>query len=204
MIFYDFVQYSTGTFFSTLQVLVDRYIHYMSNETNTEENNNRKVGRIIAIIVAVLVIAALIVGGMKKKTDTATDTTAALPEGCKPGFLFSETTGKPCPQTETGADAYKADEGMVNTSGYEAAIRQYAGKVVIFDGACKPISMISGTIAPGTRILVANNSEKQLALSVAGKSATLDAYHYFTTTLRTTGDTSITCDSKSAATITVK
>lgn len=174
----------------------------MSNETQTDDKN-RKIGRIIAIVVAVVVIAALIVGGAKKK-DGPADTTAAVPEGCKPGFLFSETTGKPCPQADTGTDADKTDEGVVNTSGYEAVIRQYAGKVVIFDGACKPISMISGTIAPGTRILVANNSEKQLALSVAGKSATLDAYHYFTTTLRTTGDTSITCDSKSAATITVK
>jgi cell division septation protein DedD len=173
------------------------------NTESTEENKNRKIGRIIAIIVAVIVIGALIVGGARKKTDSS-DVSSGLPEGCKPGFLFSETTGKPCPQTETPSVDTATTEGVLNTSGYEAAIRSYAGKVVIFDASCKAVSMISSPITAGTRILVANNSDKQLDLSVAGKSEKLDAYHYFTTTLKSAGDTQITCDAKTAATIKVK
>lgn len=175
----------------------------MSNEQTTDENKNRKIGRIIAVIVAVIVVVALIIGGSSKKGDEAADG-STLPEGCKPGFLFSETSGKPCPQTDTTSDDTVTAEGAINTSGYEAAIRAYAGKVVIFDASCKPVSMISSPVTAGTRILVANNSEKALDLSVAGKSEKLDAYHYFTTTLKSAGDTQITCDTKTAATIKVK
>lgn len=175
----------------------------MSNEQTVDESKNRKVGRIIAVIVAVVVIVALIVGGSTKKEDTVTKGTE-LPEGCKPGYLFSETTGKPCPQTDTVSDSTATTEGVINTSGYEAAIRAYAGKVVIFDASCKPVSMIASSVAPGTRILVANNSEKQLEVAVAGKSEKLDAYHYFTTTLKSAGDAQITCNTKTAATIKVK
>lgn len=175
----------------------------MSNESNTEDTKNRKIGRIIAIVVAVIVIAALIIGGARK--DAPVDTaTVVVPEGCKPGFLFSETSGVPCPQTETPESVQTDTEGVLNTSAYEAAIRQYAGKVVIFGEACKPISTISGSIAPGTRILVANNSNTSLALAVAGKSEVLDGYHYFTTTLKTAGDTAVTCDAKTAAIIKVQ
>jgi hypothetical protein len=54
--------------------------------------------RIAGGILLLIVIAALIGNGkMKQSSDTVTRTGT---EGCQPGYLFSETTGKPCPQPE--------------------------------------------------------------------------------------------------------
>jgi len=174
----------------------------MDNQSTTEENKNRKIGRIIAVIVAVIVVIALIVGGASK-SDTASTGTNELPEGCKPGFLFSETTGKPCPQEGTIAPEDTAVAGSTGSSAYEDAIRAYAGKVVVFDATCKPVAMTS-SVAVGTRVLIANNSEKQLTLAVGQKSEKLDAYHYFTTTLNAKGDVKVMCEGKESATISVK
>jgi len=175
----------------------------MTNETNTDEAKNRKTGRIIATVVAVLVIIALVIGGARKKTDAPVTIGDTLPEGCKPGFLFSETTGKPCPIVDDATSATDTKpEGI--SSAYEAALKEYAGKLIAFDGACKQIAGIAGPIATGTRILVANNSPKQITLGVGGKTETLDGYHYFTTTLRTKGDLKVSCENKEAAMIKVQ
>lgn len=173
----------------------------MSNESTADESKNRKIGRIIAVIVAVVVVVALIIGGSSKKNkEAATDTT--LPEGCKPGFLFSETSGKPCPQDKaTTTDT--TTPAPVATSAYEDAIRTYAGKVIVFDASCKPVAT-TALVTAGTRVLVANNSDKQLTLALGAKSEVLDGYHYFTTTLSAKGDAKVTCNSKDAVTITVK
>lgn len=173
----------------------------MSNEQTTDENKNRKIGRIIAVIVAVIVVVALIIGGAHKKSDTASQT-SDLPEGCKPGFLFSETSGKPCPQDKaTTTDT--ATPAPVATSAYEDAIHTYAGKVIVFDASCKPVAT-TASVSAGTRVLVANNSDKQLTLALGAKSEVLDGYHYFTTTLTAKGDAKVTCNGKDAVTITVK
>ena len=168
----------------------------MSNET---PEKNRKIGRIIAVVVAVVVIAALVVGGTRKSEETAV--TTDLPEGCKPGYLFSETTGKPCPQPEAAAETPATS--VASSSAYEEALRTYAGKLVMFDAACKPVA-VPGSLAVGTRILVANNSEKQLTLAVGEKKEVLDGYHYFTTTLSAKGDAKVLCEGKESFTISVK
>lgn len=170
----------------------------MSNET---PEKNRKIGRIVAVTVAVIVIAALIVGGARK--GEAPTVTGDMPEGCKPGFLFSETTGKPCPQPEdTSTTEEKTDAGI--PTAYEAALKEYAGKLVAFDATCKQVAGIGGAVAAGTRILVANNSPKQLTIAVDGKKETLDGYHYFTTTVKTKGDVKVSCENTDAATIKVQ
>lgn len=173
----------------------------MSNEQTADESKNRKIGRIIAVIVAAIVVVALIIGGSSKKNEeAATDTT--LPEGCKPGFLFSETSGKPCPQDKT-TTTDTTTPAPVATSAYEDAIRTYAGKVIVFDAACKPVAT-TASVNAGTRVLVANNSDKQLTLALGAKSEVLDGYHYFTTTLSAKGGAKVTCNGKDAVTITVK
>jgi hypothetical protein len=68
-------------------------------DTPEKQERNRKVMRIASIILIIAVVAALIVSGAsRKKTDMTVET--GLPDGCKPGYLFSETTGKPCPKDE--------------------------------------------------------------------------------------------------------
>lgn len=173
----------------------------MSNESTGDDNKNRKIGRVIAVIVAVIVIAALIIGG--GRTSETVSTADGLPEGCKPGFLFSETTGKPCPQEESVVANDTVLATTTGSSAYEDAIRTYAGKVVVFDAACKPVATPSSVTA-GTRVLIANNSDKELTLAVGQKSEVLDGYHYFTTTLTTKGDAKVMCNGKEAATISVK
>ncbi len=178
----------------------------MDNNTPKEANmvekqeRNRKMLRVAGIVIILVIIAALVGNGSLKRS--VAPTMDNVPVDCKPGDLFSQTTGKPCP-TPTDSPANVDAAASVGPSGYEEAIRMYAGKVVIFDAACKPLP-VAPTFAKGTRILVANNSTKTQTLTVAGKSEVLDAYHYFTVPLATVGDTVVTCNGAPAATISVK
>lgn len=163
----------------------------------TEQPTKNKRGIVISII-AIVVVIAIAVFAIPKKAATPTPTDSSADVGCKPGYLFSETTGNPCPQAA-------ANETPVGApSAYEAALKDYAGKLVAFDGACKQVSGISSSIPAGTRILVANNSDKTIKLSVDGKSETLDGYHYFTTTIKAKGAVKVSCENKDAATINVQ
>lgn len=166
-------------------------------EAQTPEVRNRK-GLRVAIIVIILIIVAAAIGNSKWKASKSSDD--AVLSDCKPGDLFSQSTGKPCPQTADTTTDTSADTATV--SGYEAAIREYAGKVVVFDGACKPLPA-NPTFAPGTRILIANNAPKAATIAFADKTESLDGYHYFTYSLKT-ADVMVTCNGAPAVTISVK
>lgn len=167
-------------------------------EANTVEKHerNRRILRVAGIII-ILGIIALIGNGFLKRT--AAPMEGDVPAGCKPGDLFSETTGKPCPQPEENA---AVEDQSVVASAYEEAIRLYGGKIVIFDAQCKALPATQ-TLPVDTRVLIANNSPKQLSIAVPGRTEVLDGYHYFTSKLTTAGDVSITCNGAQAATITV-
>ena len=111
---------------------VQTRVNTMNQDTNTEHKNG-KAGRIIAVVVAVLVIAALIVGTAKHKKNVA-QAPAMTDDGCKPGYLFSEVTGKPCPAT-TEPLSVEGEKATTEASGYEAAVAQYAGKLVVVDAS---------------------------------------------------------------------
>lgn len=188
----------------------------MNNENNNQQNGqtgdtqdrNKKIMRGVGIVLIIVVIAALASGkwtktGTKETTDDVV-VTQEMPEGCKPGFLFSETSGKPCP-TPADMTAVTTDTEATATSpsGYDEAVRMYAGKVVLFDATCKALPEAPAFTA-GTRVLVANNSSKTQTLSLAGRTETLDAYHYFTVALKTPGTIVASCNGTAAANVEVK
>ncbi len=179
----------------------------MNNETRKEatvvgkEERNRKTLRIAGIIVAIVVIAALVGNSKwKRASDTAVND---VPADCKPGDVFSKETGKPCPSAIETADTEVRTATSNGPGGYEEAIRMYAGKVIIFDAACKSLP-VTPMFTVGTRILVANNSSVALTLALSDKSEKLDPYHYYTYALKTAGDMVVTCNGAAAATISVK
>ncbi len=170
----------------------------MNQDTNTEHKNG-KTGRIIAVVVAVLVIGALVVGSAQRKKNAAPTPEAA--EGCKPGYLFSEVTGKPCPAT-TEPLSVEGEKATTEASGYEAAVAQYAGKLIVVDSACvaTPNAL---TVGANTRILIGNNSSQAQTLALGDRSETLDGYHYFTYSLKSGGEMKLSCNGADVATITV-
>ncbi len=188
----------------------------MNNENNNQQNGqtgdtqdrNKKIMRGVGVVLIIVVIAALASGkwtktGTKDATDGAV-VTQEMPEGCKPGFLFSETSGKPCPTpADMTAVTTDTEAAATSPSGYDEAVRMYAGKVVLFDAACKTLPE-APTFAAGTRVLVANNSSKTQTLSLGGRTEALDAYHYFTVALKTPGELTAQCNGAAAATVTVK
>ncbi len=169
-------------------------------EAQTPEARTKKGRRIAIVLIVLIVIGALASNGVFQKKDSTTDSTSnGLPEGCKPGYLFSETTGKPCPQPEENK---VTDEQAVTASAYEEAIRMYGGKLVVLDAQCKALPAVQ-TLATGTRILIANNSTKQRTVATPDRTEVLDGYHYFTYKLGAPGEISITCDGAASAKITI-
>ncbi len=179
----------------------------MSNQENNPESQDRKkkIMRVTAVIVIIVVIAALVAGSaMKRRAAAPAPVAAETVEGCKPGFLFSETSGKPCPKDVTTVDTdTKAKTAAAAPGGYEEAIRMYAGKVVVFDATCKPMPA-APAFALGDRVLVANNSDKEATLSLGGRTEKLDGYHYFTVSLKAPGEFKAQCNGTDAATVMVK
>lgn len=198
----------------------------MNNQPNQNQNNqpkpaivvngdqNKNFMKIAAIVVILVIIAALVGNGKWKANNGSQESSNEisssenLPDGCKPGYLFSETTGKPCPaiSQSTSASAIEAttpSTTVSTSSSYASALKTYAGKTIMFDASCKanPAEM---TVDAGTRVLVANNSNKTLALALGSKSASLRPYHYFTHTLKEAGEVKALCNGTSTATVTVK
>lgn len=170
-----------------------------AKEAQTSDTRKKNIIKIAGAILIIVVIAAII-GRGTSKAPVQQPADAGMPDGCKPGYLFSETTGKPCPKDETTQAPQTAP---ATVSGYEEAVKSYGGKVVLFDGACKSLT----TIAPqtvGTRILIANNSDKQLTIAVPGRTQILDSYRYFTYPLKASGAVTVTCGGAPAVVVTVK
>ena len=173
-------------------------------QTPETQERNKKIMRAVVVVIVVIVIAVLASGSMTKRPSDTKTVSDELPEGCKPGFLFSETSGKPCPAPATAAlDDTDREESTTETSGYEEAIRAYAGKLVLVGTECKATPSET-TVAVGTRMLVANNTDKTQTLSLGGRTEELEGYHYFTVALKTAGTMKATCNGADVATITVQ
>ncbi len=177
-----------------------------NNPQNQAPTKSHKIINIAIIVIVLVIIAALIGNGKwKKNTDTAvSNDQTTLPEGCKPGYLFSETTGKPCPApVEEKKEVVTAPTTKPAPSGFEEAVRLYSGRAIMVDAACAttPATL---EVATGTRVLVANNSNKSHTLALGEKKENLTSYHYFTTGLKLPGTYTLTCDGLDKAVITVK
>ncbi len=166
-------------------------------------NTNKNFTKIAWVILALVVLAALLGNGKWKKNATPDNTvsTAEVQEGCKPGYLFSETTGKPCVTDDATASVLDAVPTRApGNSSYDQVLKQYAGKTLAVNASCEANDL---SVDSGTRVLVANNSAKTLSLSLGSKTASLRPYHYFTTTLREDGEVDLMCNGDSAGTVTV-
>lgn len=161
---------------------------------------------LIVAVVLLVVVAALLAPRIQKsmrqsaeEKATITDS-SAMPEGCKPGFNFSETTGKPCPVPE---DVALDQTAPANEAGYEAALAAYKGKVLAFGADCS-VTPKTVSVAAGTRIMAANNSTEMQTITLGDRTVALRPYHYFTQSMKTAGEVNATCNGAAAATVTVK
>jgi len=178
-------------------------------------NQNRRAISIILLVVAVLLSFAFM-----NKTLEAPKTLVSTVEGCRAGDSFSQTTGKPCTGEELGSckegDIYDRNTGKpcvqvedksttpnTNPSSYESALKTYAGKSLLFDASCvsNPSELKA---AIGSTVLLANNSERTLQVSIQTDSAVLRPYHYLKSFISTAGELAVICNGKTSATVNVK
>jgi hypothetical protein len=165
-----------------------------------KEHKNKIIllGVVIAIMAIVLLIPRLR-NSIRQTTDTASEETG-LPEGCKPAYKFSETTGKPCQVTQNAPENQTAPS---NEAGYDAATKSYAGKLITFGDGCS-VTPANLSVNAGTRIMLANTAKVPLTISFGSKTVSLRPYHYFTQSLPTKGTFSATCNDAPSATVTVQ
>jgi hypothetical protein len=153
---------------------------------------------IIVVVALVLLVPRFRNSVQNVVTNTPDET--AMPEGCKPGYNFSETTGKPCPVPKNAPENQTAPS---NESGYDAAIKAYAGKLITFGAGCSATPK-DLSVAVGTRVMVTNHAKEPLNITFGDKTVSLRPYHYFTQSLSTKGTFSATCNGAPSATVTVR
>jgi len=123
-------------------------------------------------------------------------------ESCIEGEKYNRNTGELCDSEVASAPAAAALLATGNL-GYEAALKQYVGKSILFGATCVP-STASLEVPAGSRVLVANNSTKALDLSIQDRKVTLRPYRYMTSSAKVAGEFGVTCGGETVATVTVK
>lgn len=190
---------------------------------STTEGASQKNWAIISTTVLAIVIIAIFAIAHGRKSAPV----MALGEGCRPGDAFSQTTGKPClsgkeVDEEAQAMVTPCKEGEVynqntgelcaddksmalksDSSGYEATLKQFEGKSIMFDALCvgTPATL---SVSAGTRVLVANHSSATNSLAFGGRKETLEPYHYMTNVFKVAGEYPVACNDKDTATVSVK
>jgi hypothetical protein len=172
------------------------------------EQNKWLVGLVLGVL-AVFVVLIL----LNKKPDVVVSTV----EGCRPGDLFSQTSGKPC-QDEKLASCLEGDvydrttgkpcgEPKINTStevlGYEAALKAFSGKSFIFNEECiSPTKELE--VIKNSKVLIANNSTRTLEIYTPTREKSLLPYHYMTVFLGDIGENTISCNGVVSGVVNVK
>jgi hypothetical protein len=153
---------------------------------------------VIAIMALVLLVPRFR-NSIRRTADTTSEETG-LPEGCKPAYKFSETTGRPCQAPQNVPENPTAPS---SESGYDAAIKTYVGKVISFGEGCSatPTDL---SVNAGTRIMFTNTAKAPLNINFGDKTVSLRPYHYFTRSLPTKGTFSAMCNGAPSATVTVR
>jgi len=153
-------------------------------------SSNTKHLIIAGSAVVVVIVLAIIFSNVKKPASVVTPATSAA----------TATTPTVAATTDSTASS-----PSLSSSGWQAMLDQYSGRVVIFDAACQatPYSQVQGL---GTQVLLANNSDvSHTVIAGAGSGYTIGAYHYKVITIATSDVMNISCDSnQKAAIITVK
>ncbi len=180
------------------------------------QNRTNVIIGIIALVV-ILIAAVLIINKKMNKEEVA------AVEGCKAGDLFSQTTGKPCFTSELleackAGDLYNINTGEPcnedvkkdtsnntnkGTLGYAEALKEYAGKSLSFNASCVSTPAVLEA-AKGSMILISNDSNVALEISVQGRTKNLSPYHYMLSTLGAAGEISVSCNGSNAAKVVAK
>ncbi len=173
---------------------------------------NKLAFGLVFVAAAVFIVLAFI-----NKTP---QTPVKIVEGCKAGDTFSQTTGEPCKDIvqesckdgdlydiKTGKPCVGAvDPNTTNTTGssYDVALKTYTDKTLLFDDQCNTTPKTLDVVM-GSKVLLANNSQTSLALSIQGKNAVLKPYHYMTSlSLSVAGEVSVSCNGNNVSTVNVK
>ncbi len=172
-----------------------------------EQNNNatpavaNKKNLIISGAVILIVLVALFVIptlGDKKAAKVATEETG-LPEGCEPGFLFSETTGEPCPKDET-TPAPTATGALSRAD----ALVKYEGNTITFTGDCAA-APATFTVPAGKTIMLNNETAARRTIMVGAKSYSVGSFGYTLSSMNMgVGEHTVSCDGKAASKIVIQ
>ncbi len=148
---------------------------------------------ILVVLVALFVVPTL---GEKKAAKAPTDETT-LPEGCKPGFEFSETTGEPCLKDESVTVAPAA------LSRADATMK-YAGSIVRFTGECVADPATLST-TPGKTVMIDNDTDARRTIMVGTKSYSVGAHRYTLSSMNMgQGEYNVSCDGTVVSKITIQ
>lgn len=190
-------------------------------ETRTKVENhirdNKKVwmGVLAGVLILIIVILALAIRNKRGDTqlvacapgDTFSTQTgepcpgidlASVQKDCFPGDSFSIVTGEPCPGTEQTTPA-----PQTSYMSYADALTKYQATAIKLDGACHgtPATL---PVAPGTLVMIANDSLATHAVSFAGRSVNLRPYHYDLIILKAPTSYEVLCNGALAGTIAVQ
>ncbi|MCC6198930.1 hypothetical protein IT401_01845 [Candidatus Nomurabacteria bacterium] len=186
------------------------------NNQNNKQGNEQatKKGGIISAVVIVVVLAGLFLlpGVFKKNATTPTEEETTLPDGCKPGNQFSETTGEPCPLAEE-----KASDGSLTIPPASsavasadvlsriAALEKYKDISIRFSGESCDATPEKFEVAKGTTILIDNETAKSHTIELGPKKYAVSSLHYTLPWITMdSGTYPITCDGEEVGEIVVK
>ncbi len=192
-----------------------------NNQQNNQNKNQqvpqgtKKSGLISAVVIIAVLAALLFSGALKKKAAAPTEEAAVtLPEGCQPGYAFSETTGEPCPSpaTEEGtgetaltlppASAVTASADVLSRA---SALEKYKDITIRFSGESCEAAPETFEVAKGTTILIDNETAKSRAIALGPKSYTVSSLHYtLPWVTMDAGTYPVTCDGEEVGEIVVK
>lgn len=184
-----------------------------------EDKQNKKSQLIGAGVLLVIIFFIFILTNKKSEAPLVSTVT-----GCVEGDEFSQITGEPCfpeeaPPCKEGDEfnpiTGEACDEVLNTAlspvstaypgslGYDAALKEYAGKSFLFDASCVSTPK-TVEVSLGSRVLVANNSDISLELNIQGRTENLRPYHYMTSSMKTAGEYNVSCNGVSSGMVVVK
>jgi hypothetical protein len=124
------------------------------------------------------------------------------------GAVFSNKKVAKAPEENTDKtaevkDITKTPTVAVKELSYTDALKAYDGKTLTIGDSCVSVPA-ERTFAVGTRVLVNNIGRDPISFTLDQKSATINSYHYATTSLKNKGVFKLMCNGKEAVTVTVQ
>lgn len=168
------------------------------NNTAPLKGANKKNLIISGAVIVVVLAALFVVPTLGEKKEKVVEEATTLPEGCKPGFAFSETTGEPCSQEEGAVVAPTTPSGTLSRAD---ALVKYEGNTITFNGECKATPE-TFTVAAGTTIMLNNETAARQSIMVGAKSYSIGSLGYTLSSMNMgAGEHAVSCGGTTVATI---